>query len=44
LIRHVVMWELHDPTQASVFRDALLSCAALVDGMRGYEVALSLVV
>jgi len=39
MIRHVVMWELHDPAQAAGFRDALASCAGLVDGMRGYEVA-----
>jgi quinol monooxygenase YgiN len=40
MIRHVVMWELHDPAQAPVFRDALLPCAKLVAGMRGYEVAI----
>ena len=39
MIRHVVMWELHDPAQAGAFRDALASCAGLVGGMRGYEVA-----
>ena len=39
MIRHLVMWELHDPAQASVFRDALLPCAQLVSGMRSYEVA-----
>ena len=39
MIRHIVMWELHDPAQAGAFRDALASCAGLVDGMRGYEVA-----
>jgi len=40
MIRHVVMWQLHDPTQASGFRDALASCAGLVSGMRGYELAI----
>ena len=40
MIRHVVMWELHDPAQASAFRDALLPCARLVSGMRSYEVAI----
>jgi quinol monooxygenase YgiN len=40
MIRHVVMWELHDPARAGEFRDALASCAALVDGMCGYEVAM----
>jgi len=39
MIRHVVMWELHDPVQAGAFSDALAGCAGLVDGMRGYEVA-----
>lgn len=39
MIRHVVMWELHDAANAASFRDALLSCANLVEGQRGYEVA-----
>jgi quinol monooxygenase YgiN len=39
MIRHVVMWELHDPATAAPFRDALLPCAQLVEGQRGYEVA-----
>jgi quinol monooxygenase YgiN len=39
MIRHVVMWELHDPANAESFRNALLPCAGLVEGMRGYEVA-----
>ena len=39
MIRHLVMWELHDPARAGEFRDALATCATLVDGMRGYEVA-----
>jgi len=40
VIRHVVMWELHDSACAAECRDALASCAGLVDGMRGYEVAI----
>jgi hypothetical protein len=40
MIRHVVMWELHDAADAPAFRDALLTCAHLVAGMRGYEVAI----
>ena len=40
MIRHVVMWELHDPAQAPAFRAALLPCARLVAGTRGYEVAI----
>jgi quinol monooxygenase YgiN len=39
MIRHVVLWELHDPANAASFRNALLSCAQLVEGQRGYEVA-----
>ena len=39
MIRHVVMWELHDPARAGEFRDALAGCAGLVDGLRGYELA-----
>jgi len=33
------MWELHDPARAGEFRDALATCASLVDGQRGYELA-----
>ena len=40
MIRHVVMWELHDPANAESFRTALLRCTGLVEGQRGYEVAL----
>ena len=39
MIRHVVMWELHDAANAESFRNALLPCAQLVEGQRGYEVA-----
>ena len=39
MIRHVVLWELHDPANDASFRNALLSCAQLVEGQRGYEVA-----
>ena len=39
MIRHVVMWELHDPAQARAFCDALAPCAQVIDGMRSYEVA-----
>jgi quinol monooxygenase YgiN len=41
MIRHVVMWELHDAADAASFRDALLPCAHLVEGQRGYEVAIA---
>ena len=40
MIRHVVMWELHDAANAESFRNALLPCAQLVEGQRGYEAAL----
>ena len=40
MIRHVVMWELHDAADAAGFRDALLPCAHLVQGQRSYEVAI----
>jgi quinol monooxygenase YgiN len=39
MIRHVVMWELHDPADAGAFCDALASCANLVEGTRSYELA-----
>lgn len=38
MIRHVVMWTLHDPADAGRFRDALLSCAALDAGTLAYAV------
>ena len=38
MIRHVVMWKLHDPADAGRFRDELLSCAALVAGTLAYSV------
>jgi len=41
MIRHVVMWELHDRARAGEVRDALATCAGLVDGQRGYELAVS---
>lgn len=40
MIRHVVMWELHEPAQARAFGDALARCAHLVDGVHSYEVAI----
>lgn len=40
MIRHVVLWELHDAAQGTAFKDALLGCRNLVSGMRGFEVGL----
>jgi quinol monooxygenase YgiN len=39
-IRHVVMWELHDPASVGRFREQLLSCAQLVPGQLGFEVGI----
>jgi hypothetical protein len=38
VIRHVVMWTLHDPADAARFRAELLACAGLVPGMLAYTV------
>lgn len=39
MIRHVVLWELHDPGQAPAFADRLRACAGIVPGMLSFEVA-----
>ncbi|HJV94983.1 MAG TPA: Dabb family protein [Albitalea sp.] len=39
MIRHVVLWEMHDPADAQRFGELLRTCARLVPGMRGFEVA-----
>ncbi len=39
MIRHVVLWELHDPADAAAFCEALDTCRALVPGQRGWELA-----
>ncbi len=39
MIRHVVMWELHQPEDAPRFKALLDTCRALVPGMVEFEVA-----
>jgi len=39
VIRHVVLWELHDPADAPSFSEALRSCARIVPGTLGFDVA-----
>lgn len=38
MIRHVVMWQLHDPADAPRFKELLDSCKNLVPGMIEFEV------
>ncbi|WP_082535874.1 Dabb family protein [Methylibium sp. Root1272] len=38
MIWHIVMWTLHDARDADHFREALLSCSAIVPGIRQFEV------
>lgn len=38
MLRHIVMWTLNDPADASRFADALRSCRAIVPGMREFDV------
>ncbi len=40
MICHTVLWCLKDPADAETFRAELLSCRALVDGLRRYDVGL----
>jgi len=40
VIRHVVMWELHERERAPWFAQRLRECAGIVPGMLGFEVAL----
>lgn len=40
MIRHVVMWKLKDPADAPRFKALLDSCAALVPGIRQFEVGI----
>ena len=39
MIRHIVLWSLHEPERAQEFATMLRRCARLVDGQRGYWVA-----
>jgi quinol monooxygenase YgiN len=38
MIRHVVMWELHDQADAARFKAELMSCAALSPGTLSFMV------
>jgi hypothetical protein len=40
VICHTVLWRLHDPADAERFRAELLSCRALVPGLRRYDVGI----
>ena len=40
MIRHVVLWELHEHERAPWFAQRLRECAGIVPGMLGFEVAL----
>lgn len=40
MIRHVVMWKLHDPADAPAFKALLDGCRTLVPGIVEFEVGL----
>ncbi len=40
MIRHIVLWTLHNPADAPRFKAELDSCRGLVDGMEAFEVAI----
>ena len=40
MIRHVVMWTLHDPNQAVRFKELLDSCREVVPGIVEFDVAI----
>ena len=40
MIRHTVMWKLHDPRDAARFKALRDSCATLVPGMEQFEVGI----
>ena len=39
MIKHVVMWKLKDPADATRFKAELEACRAVVPGIREFEVA-----
>jgi hypothetical protein len=41
MIRHIVMWTLHDPADAPYFKAQLDSCASLVPGIFSFEAAIA---
>lgn len=40
MIRHIVMWQLHDSADAPKFRDLLDSCKSVVPGILEWEVGI----
>ena len=40
MIRHIVMWKLHNPRDAPHFKAQLDTCLNLVPGMQTFEVAI----
>lgn len=40
MIRHIVMWTLHDASNAARFKALLDTCALLVPGMHQFEVGI----
>lgn len=40
MIKHVVMWQLHDPTDAPEFKNLLDTCKTLVPGILEWEVGI----
>jgi hypothetical protein len=39
MLKHIVMWKLKDPANASRFKTELVTCKGIVPGMREFEVA-----
>jgi quinol monooxygenase YgiN len=40
VLKHVVIWTLHNPQEAPRFKDLLESCAQLVPGMLSFDVGI----
>lgn len=40
MIRHIVMWQLHDPADAPKFKELLDSCKSVVPGILEWEVGI----
>lgn len=40
MIRHLVMWTLHDPNDAVYFKTQLNSCQGMIDGLLTLEVGI----
>ncbi|RZI69490.1 Dabb family protein [Variovorax guangxiensis] len=39
MIKHIVMWKMVDPAEATRFKELLDTCKGIVPGMREFEVA-----